>query len=160
MDWTIREATIADYDALCALFAQIDRIHYTALPDIFRPPAGPSRERKYIEDTLSNPGARIFAAEQGNEIIGLADAAIREAAQWSALVPRSWVHIRDIIVDERFRGMGVGKSLLARIEAWARELRIPHVELLVWEFNTPARMVYEQSGFRTLSRTMYKDLDG
>jgi diamine N-acetyltransferase len=160
MDWIIREAAIQDYDALCALFAQVDRIHYTNLPDIFQAAPGPVRERSHIESILSDERARLFVVEHDNAVIGLAEATIRESARWPVVVPRSWVHVHDIVVDERFRGMGVGKALLAYVEAWARTLGILRVELVVWEFNTAARVLYEQQGFRTLNRTMGKDLDG
>ncbi|MGE5335416.1 MAG: N-acetyltransferase family protein [Nitrososphaerota archaeon] len=160
MDWSIREATIADYDALNALFAQVDRIHYIALPDIFRPVPGPARDRGYIEDVLSNPHARIFIAERDTEVIGLAEADIRDSAHWPTAVPHSWVYIDDIIVDERFRGTGIGSALLAHIEDWARTLGITQIELTVWEFNTSARAMYERREFRTLNRQMYKDLGG
>jgi GNAT superfamily N-acetyltransferase len=160
MDLTIRAATIQDYDALCALFAQVDRIHYTNLPDIFQPVPGAARERSHIESILDDSRARLFVAEQDGTVIGLAEATIRDAARWPMATPRSWVHLHDIIVDERFRGVGVGKALLAHVEAWARSLGISRVELVVWEFNTPARALYEHQGFRTLNRTMCKDIDG
>jgi len=158
MSWTIREATIADYDALCALFAQVDRVHSSALPEIFQPVPGPARESNLIESLINDPHARLFVAEQGAEILGLAEAGIRDSSRWPIVLPRSWVHVHDVIVDERYRGEGIGSALLAAVEAWARSLGILRVELLVWEFNTAARALYERRGFRTLNRTMCKDL--
>lgn len=159
MEWIIREATLGDYDALCALFAQVDRVHYTALPDIFRPVPGPARDHSYIEKILSDETQRLYVAEHGNELIGLAEAALRNSSQWPMFTLRKWIHISDIVVDERFRDIGVGKALLTRVEQWARELGILRVELHVWEFNTSARALYEHQGFGMLNRTMSKDLD-
>ena len=52
MDVRIRNATMADYDALCALFEQVDRLHAIALPDTFRPISGPARERDHLQRML------------------------------------------------------------------------------------------------------------
>jgi diamine N-acetyltransferase len=159
MDVRIRNATIADYNALCALFEQVDHLHAIALPDIFRPSTGSARERDHIQRILDDVQQRLLVAEVGNDIIGVAEANVREALQWPMVVPRRWVHVRDIVVDERFRGQGFGKALLAHIEAWARSLGIMRVELQVWEFNAGARTAYEHAGFRTASRVLWKDLE-
>lgn len=159
MGWRIREASIEDYDALCALFAQVERIHYTALPEIFHPSGTPSRPRGYVEEILDDEDAHLFVAEQGDMVIGLAEATLRESHNFTLLTPHRWVDLRDIVVDERFRGVGIGKALLAHVEAWVRSLGVTRIELTVWEFNTSARTLYEHQGFRTLNRAMSKDLD-
>lgn len=158
MDWSIREATIDDYEALCALFAQVDRVHYTALPEIFQPSGDPPRPRGYVEDILNDAQARLFVAEQGNMVVGLVEATLRESRHFASAAPQRWMDLRDIVVDERFRGIGIGKALLAHVEAWARSLGVTRIELTVWEFNTSAHALYERQGFRTLNRTMSKDL--
>ena len=160
MSLTIREATIDDYEAVCALFAQIDLIHHTALPDIFRSMNGPARSLEFMQDRLDDANLRFVVAEQDNEVVGLAEAAIRNPIDLPFLAPRARVYIEDIIVDERFRGTGVGSALLAHIEDWTRSLGITRIELTVWEFNTSARAMYEHRKFRTLNRNMSKDLDG
>lgn len=159
MDVRIRNATMADYDALCALFEQVDHLHATALPDIFRPFSGPARERDHIQRILDDELQCLLVAEVGNDIIGVAEANVSVAPEWPMVVPRRWVHVRDIVVDERFRGKGIGTALLAHIEVWARSLGIMRVELQVWEFNAGARAAYEHAGFRTASRVLCKDLE-
>lgn len=159
MDLTIREATRQDYEAVCALVAQVDQIHIEALPDIFRPAAGPAREREYMEEIIIADDARLFVAEHDGMVIGLTQAKIRDASGWPFAVARQWINIDEIVVDERFRGMGIGRALLARVEEWAHSQGIGRIELNVWEFNASARSLYESEGFRTLKRTMCKDLD-
>jgi diamine N-acetyltransferase len=129
MEVTIREATMADYDALCALFEQVVHLHATALPDIFRSIPGAPRERDRIQWMLDEPDQYLLVAEDGGAIVGLAEANVSEAPAWPMVIPRRWVHVRDIVVDERFRGKGIGTALLARIEDWGRSLGILRVEL-------------------------------
>jgi GNAT superfamily N-acetyltransferase len=98
-------------------------------------------------------------AEFGNDIFGAAEANVRAAPEWPMVVPRRWVHVREIVVDERFRGTGIGTALLTHVETWARSLGIMRIELHVWEFNAGARVAYEHAGFRTASRVLCKDLE-
>ena len=37
MQFVLRTATNEDYKALCMLYTQLDRVHYQALPEFFRP---------------------------------------------------------------------------------------------------------------------------
>lgn len=160
MSLAIREATIDDYEAICGLFAQIDRIHHAALPDIFRSIDGPARSLEFMQSRLDDADRRFVVAEKDNEVVGLAEAAIRNPIDLPFLAPRARIYIEDIIVDERFRGTGIGSALLAHIEDWARSLGITRIELTVWEFNTSARALYEHREFHTLNRNMSKDLAG
>lgn len=159
MNWTIRDATIADYDGLCALFAQVDRVHYTALPDIFRPGEGPVRERSFVEELLADPDTRLFVATQGDAIVGMAQASVLQPRNHALLTPLTRVYLDDIIVDEQHRSAGLGKALLDHVERWVRQLGVGRIELTVWEFNVSARALYERQGYTTLNRTMSKKLD-
>ena len=159
MNWTIRDATIADYDGLCALFAQVDRVHYTALPGIFRPSPEPVRERSFVEEILADPDSHLFVAVQGDAVVGMAQASVLHPRNHVLLTPLTRVYLDDIIVDERHRGAGLGKALLDHVEWWVRQLGIRRIELTVWEFNTPTRAFYERQSYTTLNRTMSKKLD-
>ena len=66
--------------------------------------------------------------------------------------------IDNLVVSERFRHQGVGLALVERVHQWAREKGITEVELGVWEFNTPARILYEKLGYQTTRRIMSKRL--
>jgi ribosomal protein S18 acetylase RimI-like enzyme len=58
-------------------------------------------------------------------------------------------YVRLLAVDERFRGMGIGKALLARAE---REIfrHWPNVFLLVSSFNTSAQGFYQRLGYQRI----------
>lgn len=159
MDWILRDAIIDDYEALCALFTQVDRIHADAQPTIFRHAPTPARSREFVQAILDDPDACLVVAEQNAAVIGVAEAAIRRPPNLPIIVEVGRVHINDIVVDENHRGAGVGTALLAHIEAWARTRGVRRVELNVWEFNTPARDLYERLGYHTLHRTLSKTLE-
>lgn len=71
MDFTVREATIDDYERLSAVYAEADAFHATALPDIFRVPEV-AHPRNHIAALLASGEAMIYVAEQDGRLIGLA----------------------------------------------------------------------------------------
>jgi len=46
--FSIRQATLKDYEQLCELFEEIDAFHRQALPDVFREADEPARTKEYI----------------------------------------------------------------------------------------------------------------
>lgn len=56
-------------------------------------------------------------------------------------------NIHDIAVSKSHRGLGIGKSLLAAIEAFASKQGYYKLTLEVLEGNTPARSLYQSFGF-------------
>jgi ribosomal protein S18 acetylase RimI-like enzyme len=56
-------------------------------------------------------------------------------------------HISDLAVANGREGRGIGRSLLARAETWARENRCKGLTLSVFPANSRARDLYERAGF-------------
>lgn len=56
-------------------------------------------------------------------------------------------HISDLIVAPVGRGQGVGKLLMAKAEAWAKENGYQRISLNVFDGNERARKLYEELGF-------------
>ena len=81
---------MGDYDALVALFDELDEFHREARPDVFRRFDGPARTREQIEQWLAGPGSTVLVAEIDREVVGLA---------------RIGQHLMDAIVDWS-RGQG------------------------------------------------------
>lgn len=158
MNILLREASREDYDAVCILLAQGDRFHAEALPQIFRPIEGPARSREYFEKILDNENAAIFVAEQNVVLIGMIQCDMRSVPELSLLVPRHFAYIDNLVVSERFRHRGVGLALVERVHQWSREKGLTGVELGVWEFNMPARLLYEKLGYQTTRRIMSRSL--
>lgn len=52
-----------------------------------------------------------------------------------------------ITVANAFRGIGVGRAMLAGLEAWAREFGVERVQLRVFDTNDRARALYEKMGY-------------
>ena len=66
----IRRATEADYEGVCAVFAEGDAYHRVNAPGIHRVPDRPARGRDYYADILTNAAQALFVAEVDGTIAG------------------------------------------------------------------------------------------
>jgi ribosomal-protein-alanine N-acetyltransferase len=62
------------------------------------------------------------------------------------------LHINNVAVREEYRRRGIGRSLLWKILEEARNLGVTAAFLEVRSSNRPAQALYEQCGFRAISR--------
>lgn len=157
MEFSIREATGLDYGGICTLCEEVDRLHRQHLPNIFKKPDGPARERDYIQSLLDDPNVVLFVAEVEAELIGFVNVMIAQSSI-PLHVPRRFAIVDNLAVTEHFRRQGVGRALMQAAEHWAQERGATAMELNVYEFNHGATETYESLGYRTLSRKMQKSL--
>ena len=158
MEFSIREAVMADYEGLSEIFEEVDACHREALPHIFQKPDRIARTREYISDIITSKDAALFVAEYRGQIIGLAHVNVRESPDIPFMVPRRYAVIGDLIVRERFHRSGVGRSLVETAHQWALNKGLTEIELTVWEFNEGAIAFYDKLGFTTANRRMWKSL--
>lgn len=55
--------------------------------------------------------------------------------------------IEDLVVNPQFRGLGVGKSLIAEAVRWSKEKRFPGIMLETQDDNVAACRLYQSCGF-------------
>lgn len=96
--------------------------------------------------------AMFFFEIKLEKTIGYLWLGVRESGEKSELF------INDIYIDEEYRGNGLGRELMALIENQARKLKISKIGLHVFASNKSAFSLYSNSGFKTISHTMSKDL--
>lgn len=144
---TIRFAAKEDIPGLIRLLRQVGQVHHEIRPDIFRAGA-----QKYDEAALSallrDPNRPVFAAMEGDAMLGYAFCIFQEVKQDGALADRKNLYIDDLCVDEGVRGKGVAKALYDAALAWAREQGCDAVTLNVWCGNDRAMAFYEKCGLK------------
>ena len=159
MDITIRPATAQDYDDLCEIIAEVDALHREQCPHIFQKPPGPARARAYILDVLADGNHGLFVAEADGRVAGFLHVIAQDALPIPILVPRRLAMVDNLAVRRDLRRLGIGRSLMDRAEAWAREQGAAELELHVFEFNAGAIAFYRSLGYETCTRRMSKGLD-
>lgn len=163
-DIIIRQAVEADYEELKELFAQGADIHHAGEPGII----GGSSERpvtlRWFSRLLRNPANGVLVAELpdtqpgGWRIAGFAHLVYQDTTDMPSLTPRRFVLVVDVEVRPSAQGRGFGRRLMSATEEWAIGRGATQIELSVWEFNSRARALYEELGYRTIYRQLLKDL--
>lgn len=102
----------------------------------------------FVRDNLASelkkrPTAHVFLAFDGDLAAGLATC----IEGFSTFACKPLLNIHDLAVMPQYRGRGVARNLLARVEEEARALGCCKVTLEVLEGNTVARSLYRSCGF-------------
>jgi ribosomal protein S18 acetylase RimI-like enzyme len=154
MEITIRPVTALDYEEMCQVIDQADKLHRDNLPHLFRRSAGPVRERGYFLGLLEDADHGLFAAETEGQIVGYVHIVVRETPAIPIVVPRRLAIVDSLSVRQEVRRMGIGHALMSRAQRWARAQGATEIELTVYEFNEPAVAFYQSLGYETVSRRM------
>lgn len=154
----IRPATMADYEAVCGLLNQLDGQHRAAHPEQFRA-AEPVREKAFFEAWLEDADKQVWVVEDQAAIAGTVWFMVRKTPDMPILVPRTFLQIDALVVDDGQRGKGIGQALMAAVDAWARGRGIRELELGVWAFNESAIRFYQRLGYAIVYHKMQRRLD-
>jgi diamine N-acetyltransferase len=152
----LRPAEPRDYEALCGLFDEVDRLHREELPWLFRRSEGAIREREYVLGLMQDESVLLVVAEADGKLAGLAHAFVRDNPPLPVFTPRRYTVIDSIVVTHELRHHGIGKQLATKVDEWAKAKGASSIELNVYEFNEEARRFYEALGYSTISRKMNK----
>jgi ribosomal protein S18 acetylase RimI-like enzyme len=68
----------------------------------------------------------------------------------------SYGTIHDVVVDEKYRGMGLGKMMTKEALKKAKKLGMQHVELTSNPMRIPANKLYQSLGFEKRDTNFYK----
>ena len=84
----------------------------------------------------------VFVAEYKKKVIGFIHVHI-----YDILYYESMVNILDLAVDSKFTKNGIGKSLMAKVEEWAKSKNIKLIRLNSGGTRTQAHNFYRNIGF-------------
>jgi ribosomal protein S18 acetylase RimI-like enzyme len=138
MEPVIRSAREEDLPALVELLALL-----FAIEADFR--ADEARQRRGLTTLLADPERRaVLVAEANGAVVGMVTGQLVVSTAEGA--PSCWVE--DLVVEEAWRGRGLGRALLEAIEVWARRLGATRLQLVADRDNAPALACYRRLGWR------------
>ena len=97
------------------------------------------RWQAWTEEAARGETRVIFAAEQGERVVGVVGAFLRIDPREAQLISM-WV-------DPEMRGQGLAERLIAAVAGWAATRDCTEVFLFVQETNVRAQRLYEKAGF-------------
>src|SRR5436190_16334836 len=115
-----------------------------------KPLAAEARAR-LIPGLVKHGGARVFLAYDGEQPLGVAICLVG----FSSFRGKPLINIHDIAVSPNTRGKGVGRQLLAAVQAEASALGCCKVTLEVRSDNTRAMGLYRSVGFKSSEPETY-----
>jgi len=131
---TIRAATPADAESVAALSCQLG---YPSLPQTMR---------QRLARIQCDKNRVVYVAElAGGGVVGWIEVFAYEllVAEWRA-------EIESLIVDEGYRGAGIGRRLIGRAEAWARGRGCKTVYLRSNIIRERAHAFYKNLGYEAI----------
>ena len=149
----IRLAEERDIPELMRLLYQVGDVHHQIRPDIFRNGAI-KYEAKELAELLRDEATPVFAAMEGETMLGYCFCQWRSFQSSTVLTDRTELYIDDLCIDEESRGAGVAQALFTHTKAYANQRGCNFITLNVWCGNDRAMRFYEKMGMKPRSITM------
>ena len=138
---TIVEADLADPHHAAAVLQLLNE--YAADPMGGGKPLSEFARDNLVRELAARASIRVVLAFEGDHPAGIA-VCIEGFSTFSC---RPLLNIHDLAVSIRYRGQGIGRALIARVEQIAESMGCCKITLEVLEGNAPARALYRSCGF-------------
>ncbi|MEN2268231.1 GNAT family N-acetyltransferase [Vibrio diabolicus] len=153
----IRRLREEDAPLLKQLLVELDTSHYEAEPNFYRPPKELAQLRepygtfeKYFDGSVS-----AFIACSQRKVVGFISGSVRNVQ--SLISPEKRVgFINELIVSESHRNLGIGLSLMDKMESDLCAQGIEEIGLTVASFNHEGEDFYHKMGYRVMTKRMTK----
>lgn len=103
-------------------------------------------------------GGRILIAEFDGHVAGYATILPKVKSEQIEDGNLEYGLISDLVVLEKYRGLGLGRKLLAAAEQYARSCKVKYLRIGVLADNPVAQEIYESAGFVPLYAELEKTL--
>ena len=143
---SIRRAQEHDIDDILRLLVEVNMVHHTIRPDLFKGPVTKYNAQELAEK-LQDDREPIFVFTDGEDRLLGYIFCQEEVVQESPLrTGIRTLYIDDLCVDERSRGQHVGKALYEYVLDYAKKNGFYNVTLHVWGGNDAALKFYRKMG--------------
>lgn len=143
----IQKATTEHLDEIVSLWLKLMNLHKGFDEEFFADTDDSGEEYKMNLDwNLRDTSSILFIATKDNKIIGYVTADI-SWFRYSSYNSNNYCTIGDIMIDENFRHLGIGKSFIAEIKKWAKSESTNKIILNVFSKNTKALSFFKKQGF-------------
>lgn len=146
----VRHASSKDIDKILDLLNQVNLIHATARPDIFKVVTKYTKEE--LEEKINKEPIFVYT-NLNDEVVGYIFGVIQDT-KTNHLIYHKTFFIDDFCVDNSQRGMGVGTKLYDYVKGYAKSIGCDRVTLNVWNFNENAYKFYLKCGLKPLETVM------
>jgi ribosomal protein S18 acetylase RimI-like enzyme len=101
------------------------------------------QSQKVLREMQKHPSAMVLLAKSGEQYMGVCTCFYG----YSTFLASGLYNIHDIYVLPGYRGRGIGRAMLRRVESMARAQDVARITLEVREDNLIAQRLYRQEGY-------------
>ncbi|HLD01780.1 MAG TPA: GNAT family N-acetyltransferase [Patescibacteria group bacterium] len=158
----IREYQPSDREQIVSLLTALQG-YITHLDTLKRKQLTPDFGEKYLSyvlKTISENEGKFFVADEYGTICGFIIGSIHQPTENVQLkqVSDKEGNVMELYVDAMQRGKGVGRRLLATLEAYFEQKSCDFITLNVLEANESSKGFYEKHGYHTRARYYVKPM--
>ena len=142
----IRRAKNTDLDGINKLLYQVLMVHHMGRPDLFKANVKKYTDEELLEIIADDERPIFVGVDDKDEVLGYAFCVFLQHTDSHVLTDVVSLYIDDLCVDEKKRGMHIGKQLYEYVLVFAKEQGCYNVTLNVWSCNESAMKFYESCG--------------
>jgi GNAT superfamily N-acetyltransferase len=153
---SLREAIVADIPRILRLNnLMCEEEHHRYDPLILPNFATTKAGRAYFKGQLTGKDRLLIVLASDDEIIGYLSASIRANENYRQKCKLA--ELNDMVVDKKYRKRGVGKSLFAYFQAWAKSRKAKRLRVVASSGNKDGLAFYKKSGFAPISTVLERE---
>lgn len=104
----------------------------------------------FLNSIVKDKNTRLVVAKDGAQIVGMATLIL-------TITPNGKrAKIEDVVVDEKYRGKGIGEKISKKLIAIAKSKRVRRIELTTGQRRIAAHKLYEKIGFKKVDSDVYR----
>jgi ribosomal protein S18 acetylase RimI-like enzyme len=155
-DVRIRTALPADRDALVALIRILNTFEAALTQDRLVTRAAADAYHRSLLERIARQEGRLLVADVDGRVVGFMSLIVQEDQPFVREEVRRHGYVLDLVVDEEWRGQGIGRALLSEAERLTREKGLKRLVIGVVSGNDAAERLYEDCGFKIYAKAMLK----
>lgn len=105
---------------------------------------------KLLDSIVRDKNIRLVVAKEGTQIVGMATLILMIAPNGKRAM------VEDVVVDEKYRGKGIGEKISRKLIAIAKSKKVRRVELTTGQRRIAAHRLYEKVGFKKKDSDVYR----
>ncbi|MDF3059963.1 MAG: hypothetical protein K0S06_72 [Microvirga sp.] len=154
----LRTAEPSDRDALVRLIRTLNVYEAAITGDRLVTQAAAETYYAALIERVAKQEGRVLVAESDRRAIGMLGLIVQEDQVFVREDVRRHGYVCDLVVDEEWRGKGIGRLLLAEAERCTREKGLKRLVIGVMAGNDGAERLYAELGFSVYAKAMMKAL--
>lgn len=105
---------------------------------------------KLLDSIVRDKNIRLVVAKEGTQIVGMATLILMIAPNGKR------AKVEDVVVDEKYRGKGIGEKISKKLVAIAKSKKVRRIELTTGQRRIAAHRLYEKIGFKKKDSDVYR----